>query len=79
MTWKDEVAARWRPHDDPASPVTIDPGLRFGRPAIHGISTEAVCEHIEADEDFDETAESFGISVEDVHWALAYETSARAA
>ena len=35
----------WRPHDDPHSPVRMAPDVRFGKPAIKGISTEALWEH----------------------------------
>ena len=42
VVWEDDVAAGWRPHDDPRSPVRIVPDQRFGLPAISGISTEAV-------------------------------------
>jgi len=79
VTWDDDVAAAWRPHDDPASPVRVQPEMRFGRPAIKGISTEVIWEHAEAGEDTDETAEAFGLTSDDVRWALAYETSLRAA
>jgi uncharacterized protein (DUF433 family) len=79
ITWKDDLAARWRPHDDRRSPVAVDPRVRFGKPAIRGISTEALWEHTEAGEGFEETAESFGLSPDDVRWAFAYETSNRAA
>lgn len=57
----------------------MSPDLRFGRPAIKGISTEALWERFEVDEDIDETADEFSLSAGDVHWALAYETSLRAA
>ncbi|MGH3262520.1 MAG: hypothetical protein ACRDNS_11020, partial [Trebonia sp.] len=30
VTWTEGIAAGWRPHADPASPVRIDPALRFG-------------------------------------------------
>lgn len=79
VAWDDEVAVRWRPHDDPRSPVSIDPGLRFGRPAVRGISTEVLWEHTEAGEDVSEVAQGYGLSANDVRWALAYETSTRAA
>lgn len=79
VTWDDDIATRWRPHDDPRSPVTMDPQLRFGRPAVKGISTEALWEHSEAGEDLDEIAGSFDLVSDDVRWALAYETSRRAA
>lgn len=32
VTWKDDLAARWRPHDDRRSPVAMDPRVRFGKP-----------------------------------------------
>jgi uncharacterized protein (DUF433 family) len=79
VTWSDDIAAGWRPHDDPHSPVRITPDVRFGRPAVHGISTEVLWEHAEAGEDIDEMAEAFDLSPSDVRWALAYETSLRAA
>jgi uncharacterized protein (DUF433 family) len=78
VVWKGDIAAGWRPHADPRSPVRMDPELRFGRPAVKGISTETIWEHVEAGEDVEETAEAFGLEPDDVHWALAYETSARA-
>jgi uncharacterized protein (DUF433 family) len=55
------------------------PNVRFGRPAVRGISTEVLWEHVEAGEDVDEVADSFNLTVDDVRWALAYEISARAA
>lgn len=79
VTWRDDVAAAWRPHDDPRSPVRMDPDLRFGQPAINGVSTEVLWEHDEAGEDIDEIADAFDLVPTDVKWALAYETSARAA
>jgi uncharacterized protein (DUF433 family) len=57
----------------------MSPEVRFGRPAIKGISTDAIAEHEAAGEDLDEIAEAFGLSLDEVRWALAYETSARAA
>jgi uncharacterized protein (DUF433 family) len=79
VTWDEDIAAKWRPHDDPHSPVRMDPGVRFGRPAVSGISTEALWEHEQAGETTDDIASEFSLPVESVRWALAYETSARAA
>jgi uncharacterized protein (DUF433 family)/DNA-binding transcriptional MerR regulator len=80
VTWSEEdVATAWRPHDDPGSPIRMTPDLRFGRPAIKGVSTEVLWERFEADEDIDETADEFDLSADDIHWALAYETSLHAA
>lgn len=79
VTWEGDIAVAWRPHDDPQSPVLIRPGMRAGRPAIKGISTEAIWEHERADETDSDIAADFDLDEEDVRWALAYETSARAA
>ena len=78
VTWEGDIAAEWRPHDDPQSPVRMSPEVRFGRPAVHGISTEALWEHDQAGETVEEIADEFDVEVEQVRWALAYETSARA-
>jgi uncharacterized protein (DUF433 family) len=79
VTWAGDLAAGWRPHDDPRSPVLMDPEVRFGKPAVKGVSTEIIWENDEAGADVEETAESFDLEVVDVRWALAYETSLRAA
>ncbi|HST66084.1 MAG TPA: DUF433 domain-containing protein [Mycobacteriales bacterium] len=78
VTWDGDLAARWRPHDDGASPVAIDPDLRGGRPAVGGISTSVLWEHDSAGEDHDDLAADFGLTVDQVRWALAYENSLRA-
>lgn len=78
VTWSEDVATGWRPHDDPASPVVMTPDVRFGNPAIRGISTDVVWEHEQAGEDLTEIADAFGLTAEDVSWALAYELSTRA-
>ena len=79
VEWAEDIAVSWRPHDDPLSPVRMAPDVRFGKPAIKGISTEALWEHVESGEDLSEVAEAFDLDVDDVRWALAYETSVRAA
>jgi uncharacterized protein (DUF433 family) len=79
VTWDGDVAAGWRPHADERSPVRMLPEVRFGRPAIGGVSTEALWEQVDSGEDIDVVAELFNLSIDDVRWALAYETSARAA
>lgn len=78
VTWEGDIASEWRPHDDPRSPVRMNPDIRFGRPAIQGVSTEALLEHEQAGESVEEIAEEFDVSPDQVRWALAYETSARA-
>lgn len=79
VTWDGDTAAAWRPHDDPQSPVLMEPGMRGGRPAIKGISTEVLWEQEKAGEAVSDIADDFDLAEEDVLWALAYETSARAA
>jgi uncharacterized protein (DUF433 family) len=79
VTWHDDLATQWRPHDDPKSPVRINPEVRFGRPSIAGISTEALWEHEQAGETTEDIAGEFNLSADAVRWAIAYEQSARAA
>lgn len=79
VTWQEDVATAWRPHGDPESPIRVDPELRFGRPSIKGISTESLWEHVDAGEDDEAIADAFGLAAEDVAWAVAYETTRRAA
>ena len=79
VTWEGDLAAAWRPHDDPQSPVLMRPGTRFGLPAVKGIKTEILWEHERAGETVSEIAEEFDLTEDDVRWALAYETSARTA
>lgn len=75
VEWDGDLPAAWKPHDDASSPVRCRPGRRFGRPAISGISTAAIFEHVDGGESEDEVADQFGFTLEDVRWAVAYETS----
>ena len=79
VTWEGDTAAAWRPHGDPKSPVVMEPGMRAGRPAVRGISTEVLWEQEQAGEAVSDIAADYDLAEEDVLWALAYETSARAA
>jgi uncharacterized protein (DUF433 family) len=79
VDWQDDIASGWRPHDDPDSPIRIQPDMRFGKPAVAGISTEVVWEHVDSGEDEDEIAQAFDLSLSDVRWALSYEAARRAA
>jgi uncharacterized protein (DUF433 family) len=79
VTWDGDVAAGWRPDPNPGSPVRILPDVRFGRPSIKGISTEAIWEQDEAGVDVEEIADVYRLDVADVRWALGYENSQRAA
>lgn len=78
VDWDDDVADGWRPADDPKSPVRMRPDERFGLPAIGGVKTEIIWEHLEADETLSEVADELALSMEEVRWALAYESSLRA-
>ena len=79
VEWEHDMAAQWRPHDDPRSPVRMDPLVRFGRPSIDGISTEVLWEQVEDGAGLDELAEEFSLASASVRWAWSYENSARAA
>jgi uncharacterized protein (DUF433 family) len=79
VTWEDDLAAAWRPHDEQDSLVRVNPLQRFGRPAVGGVSTEILWEHQDAGESVDEIAEAFALTPRDIRWALAYENSLRAA
>jgi uncharacterized protein (DUF433 family) len=79
VEWSDDYAIAWKPHNDLASPVRMDPRHRFGLPAVGGIKTSTVWEHVQAGESDGEVAEAFGLTENDVLWAVAYETSSRSA
>jgi uncharacterized protein (DUF433 family) len=59
--------------------MRISPELRYGRPAVGGVSTEVLWEHVEAGESLEEVVSDFGVSETELRWAVAYETAARAA
>jgi hypothetical protein len=42
IDWDGDTLVGYRPDHDPASPVRVMPDMRFGRPSIKGVSTEAV-------------------------------------
>jgi uncharacterized protein (DUF433 family) len=75
----DDIVAGWRPHEDSASTVRIRPGVRFGRPAVNGVSTEVLWEQVDAGVSIAEVSELFDLSERDVRWAVSYETAQRAA
>lgn len=80
VTWgEDDTAQQWRPDDRPDSPVTIHPDLRFGSPSVGGISTEILYEQSESGEDEEDLAETFGLTVPQVRWAISYEMANAAA
>ncbi len=78
VDWENDLAIAWRPHGDKESPVRCRPTYRFGHPAIKGISTAVIWEHIDGGEEDADVADQFGLSVEDVRWACNYEMSRHA-
>ena len=73
VTWSGNEPAAWRPHDDPASPVRINPLVRFGQPAVGGVSTQAIAGELDAGATVEEVAEDFGLDAEAIRWAHSYE------
>lgn len=69
-------ASRIRPAG-PASPVVIDPLVRFGRPSVGGVSTERLWELSDAGEAIEEIATGYDLSEDDVRAAVAYEEQFR--
>lgn len=57
----------------PASPVVIDPLVRFGRPAVHGVATERLWELFDAGESVEGIADGYDMSAELVRAAISYE------
>lgn len=79
VDWSGDLARGWRPHDDRRSPVRVSPDVRFGRPAVGGVSTLAIFEQSEAGASHRELADDFELSETEVRWALAYENTRHAA
>jgi uncharacterized protein (DUF433 family) len=79
VDWSGNEPASWRPHEDPESPVRINPLVRFGLPAVGGISTEAIAGELEGGASVDEVAEEFGLDADAVRWARSYELAQQAA
>jgi len=78
VEWADNVAVSYSPDANPGSPVRVQPDVRFGKPAVKGVSTEVIAEQHDAGEDTDDIAAMFDLDRADVSWALAYEFSVRA-
>lgn len=75
VDWENGFAAGWRPAAESASTVLMRPDVRFGRPAVGGISTEVLWEQLDVGATISEVAEDFGLSERDVKWAASYELS----
>ena len=79
VEWSGDEPVAWRPHNDPASPVRINPLMRFGMPAVGGISTEAIAGELDGGASIEEVAEDFGLDMDAVRWAHSYELIQQAA
>jgi uncharacterized protein (DUF433 family) len=79
VDWLGDEPSAWRPHEDPQSPVRVNPLVRFGRPAVRGISTEAIVGELDGGASTEEVAADFDLDLEAVRWAHSYELSQRAA
>lgn len=61
----------------PASPVVIDPLVRYGQPSVNGVATERLWELFDAGESVDEIADGYDMPAELVRAAVAYEEQQR--
>jgi len=59
--------------DGPASPVVIDPLMRFGKPSVDGVATERLWEINDAGGSFEEIAEGYEMELHVVKAAVLYE------
>ncbi|MEM6430815.1 MAG: DUF433 domain-containing protein [Deinococcota bacterium] len=59
-------------------PIMIDPNVGFGQPTVvgSGVNTYVIAERIDAGETVDELTEDYGITVAQVHAALAFDQAA---
>jgi len=60
-----------------ASPVVIDPLVRFGRPSVDGVATERLWELHDAGDSVEEIADGYYMTPEGVRAAVAYEEQNR--
>lgn len=79
VDWDGDEPAAWRPHDDPASPVRVSPLIRFGKPAVRGISTEAIAGELDGGASVEEVARDFDLDIDAIRWAQSYELAQHAA
>jgi uncharacterized protein (DUF433 family) len=79
VEWEGDIAVGYKPDPNVGSTVRVRPDVRFGRPAVEGISTEAIWEQVESGEDVEEVADLYELDIADVRWALAYENAQHAA
>ena len=57
----------------------MTPLVRYGMPAIGGISTEAIAGELDGGASLEEVAGDFGLEIDAVRWAQSYELPQRAA
>lgn len=69
-------ALRLRPAGT-ASPVVIDPLIRFGRPSVHGVATDRLWELHDAGESLEQIADGYELAIDSVRAAVAYEEQFR--
>jgi uncharacterized protein (DUF433 family) len=79
VEWSGDEPMAWRPAGDERSPVRISPLRRFGRPAVGGVSTEAIAGELDAGASAAEVAEDFGLNIEAVRSAHSYELAQQTA
>jgi uncharacterized protein (DUF433 family) len=79
VEWLGDEPVSWRPSEDSASPVRINPLVRFGMPAVGGVSTEAIAGELEGGASIEEVADDFGLDLAAVRWAHSYELVQQAA
>jgi uncharacterized protein (DUF433 family) len=60
-----------------ASPVVIDPLVRFGRPSVQGVATERLWELFDASETLEEISDGYDMPIDLVRAAVAYEEQLR--
>jgi uncharacterized protein (DUF433 family) len=60
-----------------ASPVTIDPLVRFGRPTVAGVATERLWELYDAGERVESLADAYEMPEDQIRAAVAYEEQLR--
>ena len=70
------AALRLRPAG-PASPVVIDPLVRFGRPSVEGVATDRLWELHDAGETLEQIADGYDLALDTVRAAVAYEEQFR--
>lgn len=60
-----------------ASPVVMDPLVRFGRPSVQGVATDRLWELYDAGETLEQIGDGYDLAVEDVRSAVVYEEQLR--